>query len=71
MTPASVETRIETLEFVDGADPATTETVYDHLDLLRGVGTVNDAFFRFVVDMGRPGPDRGEGVQPMTTIWSL
>ena len=24
-----------------------------------GPGTVNDAFFRFVVDMGGPGPDRG------------
>jgi hypothetical protein len=26
-----------------------------------GPGTVNDAFFRFVVDMGMPGPDRGQG----------
>ena len=26
-----------------------------------GPGTVNDAFFRFVVDMGAPGPDRGAG----------
>ncbi|WP_455289597.1 DUF1254 domain-containing protein [Cupriavidus necator] len=26
-----------------------------------GPGTVNDAFFRFVVDMGGPGPDRGMG----------
>ena len=26
-----------------------------------GPGTVNDAFFRFVVDMGAPGPDRGRG----------
>jgi len=26
-----------------------------------GPGTVNDAYFRFVVDMGAPGPDRGEG----------
>ncbi len=26
-----------------------------------GSGTVDDAFFRFVVDMGAPGPDRGEG----------
>jgi hypothetical protein len=26
-----------------------------------GPGTVDDAFFRFVVDMGMPGPDRGEG----------
>ena len=24
-------------------------------------GTVNDAYFRFVVDMGGPGPDRGQG----------
>ena len=26
-----------------------------------GPGTVNDAFFRFVIDMGMPGPDRGNG----------
>jgi hypothetical protein len=26
-----------------------------------GPGTVNDAFFRFVVDMGAPGPDAGQG----------
>jgi hypothetical protein len=26
-----------------------------------GPGTVDDAFFRFVMDMGRPGPDRGQG----------
>ena len=26
-----------------------------------GPGTVNDAFFRFVVDMGSPGPDAGKG----------
>ncbi len=26
-----------------------------------GPGTVNDAYFRFVVDMGIPGPDRGAG----------
>lgn len=26
-----------------------------------GPGTVNDAFFRFVVDMGGPGPDKGRG----------
>lgn len=26
-----------------------------------GPGTVNDAFFRFVVDMGFPGPDKGKG----------
>ena len=28
-----------------------------------GPGTVNDAFFRFVVDMGGPGPDRGKGAK--------
>ena len=52
-----------------------TDTVYASaiLDLQRdgptiieippgcGPGTVNDAFFRFVVDMGAPGPDRGQG----------
>ena len=52
-----------------------TDTVYaiGLLDLLRdgptvveipagaGPGTVNDAFFRFVTDMGAPGPDRGKG----------
>ena len=26
-----------------------------------GPGTVNDAYFRFVVDMGAPGPDAGKG----------
>jgi len=26
-----------------------------------GPGTVNDAWFRFVIDMGLPGPDRGKG----------
>lgn len=26
-----------------------------------GPGTVNDAYFRFVTDMGMPGPDRGKG----------
>jgi len=54
---------------------ANTDTVYcsGFLDLKRdgptvveipkgcGPGTVNDAYFRFVVDMGIPGPDRGEG----------
>jgi hypothetical protein len=25
-----------------------------------GPGTVNDAFFRFVIDMGAPGPDKGK-----------
>jgi hypothetical protein len=52
-----------------------TDTVYclTFLDLLEdgptvveipagaGPGTVNDAYFRFVVDMGAPGPDRGQG----------
>ena len=52
-----------------------TETVYvsAFLDLKKdgptvvevppktGPGTVNDAYFRFVVDMGGPGPDRGQG----------
>ncbi len=26
-----------------------------------GPGTVNDAYFRFIIDMGAPGPDRGQG----------
>lgn len=52
-----------------------TDTVYcsGFLDLERdgptvveippgcGPGTVNDAFFRFVIDMGAPGPDHGRG----------
>lgn len=137
MTPDKVETRIGTLNFVDGIPTAeTAQKVYDNLDHLRGVetflnfipacsieairlglgergavssnhavifdelcdsnpllltantdtvycismldleadgptvieipprcgpGTVNDAYFRFVTDMGGPGPDRGEG----------
>jgi hypothetical protein len=137
MTPDKVETRLGTLNFVDGVPTAeTTQILYDNLDFLRGVevflnlmpaasieavrmgyadmnvtksnqsiiwddlldsnpllltgntdtvyciglldlqtdgptvievppgsgpGTVNDAFFRFVVDMGIPGPDQGKG----------
>jgi len=137
MTPDKVETRLGTLNFVDGVPTKeTTKLVYDNLDFLRGVevflnfipaasvesmrlgnvemgatksnqavimdelldsnplfltgntdtvycsvildletdgptvvevpagsgpGTVNDAFFRFVVDMGAPGPDQGKG----------
>jgi hypothetical protein len=137
MTPNTVQTRIGTLNFVDGVPTVdTTQKVYDNLDFLRGVevflnfipaasieglrlghvamgatksnqavifdqlldsnplfltgntdtvyclavldlqtdgptvvevppgsgpGTVNDAFFRFVVDMGGPGPDKGKG----------
>ena len=137
MTPDRVETRIGTLEFVDGVPThETTQKVYENLDFLRGAevflnfipatsleglrlgnvergatrsnqvvimeelldsaplmltgntdtvycsgffdletdgptvveippgcgpGTVNDAFFRFVVDMGFPGPDQGKG----------
>jgi hypothetical protein len=137
LTPDKVETRIGTLNFVDGVPTVeTTQKVYDNLDFLRGTevflnfipaasiesfrlghatigatktnqlviydqlldanpllltgntdtvycigfldlqtdgptvvevppgsgpGTVNDAFFRFVVDMGAPGPDRGKG----------
>jgi len=54
---------------------ANTDTVYctSFLDLQKdgptvieipaksGPGTLNDAYFRFVVDMGLPGPDRGRG----------
>jgi hypothetical protein len=37
-TPDTVETRIGTLEFFDGLpSPETVQTVYDHLDFLRGV----------------------------------
>lgn len=137
MTPDSVETRLGTLEFVDGVPTdATADKVYDNLVFMRGVetflngipaasieamrignvemgvtaankvllmddlmdsnslfltgntdtvyasgildlerdgatvveippncgpGTVNDAWFRFVIDMGAPGPDRGTG----------
>jgi len=137
MTPDKVETRLGTLDFVDGVPTEeTARKVYDNLDHLRGVetflnfvpatsmegirlgfvergltksnqamifdqlcdsnpllltantdtvycfaflnleedgptvveippkcgpGTVNDAYFRFVVDMGAPGPDAGQG----------
>jgi hypothetical protein len=136
-TPDRVETRLGTLEFVDGIPSIdTADRLFDHLDFMRGVeaflscvpaasleamhlgmravgldachkvamadqlldsdplfltgntdtvyassiidlerdgptvveippgcgpGTVNDAWFRFVVDMGGPGPDRGAG----------
>ncbi len=137
MTPDKVETRIGTLNFVDGVPTVeTAQKAYDNLDFLRGTevflnfipatsiealrlgsvelgarlshqcvimdqlcdsnpllltpntdtvycvgfldletdgptvveippgcgpGTVDDAFFRFVVDMGIPGPDGGKG----------
>jgi hypothetical protein len=137
LTPNTVQTRIGTLNFVDGVPTAeTARLAYDNLDFLRGVeaflnlmpsasieairranfalgatksnqvtvfeeladsnpllltpntdtvyaisyldletdgptvvevppgtgpGTVDDAYFRFVVDMGIPGPDRGKG----------
>lgn len=137
MTPDKVESRLGTLEFVDGVPTKeTTQRVYDHLDFMRGTevflnfvpatsmeglrlgavergatqchqalifdqlmdsnplfltgntdtvycmvfldlgtdgptvveippgcgpGTVDDAFFRFVIDMGGPGPDQGKG----------
>ena len=140
MTPDTVETRLGTLNFVDGIPTAaTTQLVYDNLDFIRGTevflnfipacsieairlsfiergagksnqailfadlcdsnpllltantdtvycialldleadgptvveipprcgpGTVNDAFFRFVVDMGTPGPDRAQAAVP-------
>jgi hypothetical protein len=45
MTPDKVETRIGTLNFVDGVPTAeTTQTVYDHLDFLRGV----EVFLNFI-----------------------
>lgn len=137
MTPDKVQTRIGTLNFMDGVPTAeTTQRLYDNLDYLRGVevflnfipaasmeglrlgtigrgatrshqalimdqlmdsnplfltgntdtvycmafldlesdgptvleipagmgpGTVDDALFRFVIDLGAPGPDRGQG----------
>ena len=58
-----------------------TDTVYcsGFLDLERdgatvveippgcGPGTVNDAWFRFVIDMGGPGPDQGQGGKYLIT----
>lgn len=45
MTPDTVQTRIGTLKFVDGVPTTeTTQTVYDHLDFLRGV----EVFLNFV-----------------------
>jgi len=53
--------------------PANADTVYiiGGLDLTKGpmvvevppqvLGTVQDAWFRWVIDVGLPGPDRGEG----------
>ena len=137
LTPDIVQTRIGSLQFIDGVPTTpTSQLIYDHLDFLRGVevflnfipaasleglrlgqfergatqcnqvllfdhlmdsnplfltgntdtvyclafldletdgptvveippgcgpGTCNDAFFRFVIDMGAPGPDRGQG----------
>ena len=45
MTPDKVETRIGTLNFVDGVPTAeTAQKVYDHLDFLRGV----EVFLNFI-----------------------
>ena len=43
-TPASVETRIGTLNFFDGyPDDATTQLVYDNLDFMNGVNAFLNA----------------------------
>jgi hypothetical protein len=45
LTPNTVQTRIGTLNFVDGVPTAkTTRMVYDHLDFLRGV----EVFLNFI-----------------------
>src|SRR6478752_7124972 len=56
MTPDSVDTRIGRLEFFDGfPSAATTRTVYDHLDFLRGV----EVFLNFVPMASLEGVRRG------------
>ena len=61
MTPDTVETRLGTLNFVDGVPTAaTTQLVYDNLDFMRGT----EVFLNLrpgLLDMGAPGPDRGAG----------
>ncbi|MCK4565515.1 MAG: DUF1254 domain-containing protein, partial [Verrucomicrobia bacterium] len=43
LTPDKVETRLGTLEFIDGfPTPKTVEIAYDHLDFIRGVRTFLD-----------------------------
>jgi hypothetical protein len=45
LTPSTVQTRIGTLNFVDGVPTTeTTRLVYDHLDFLRGV----EVFLNFI-----------------------
>lgn len=53
---ASVELVIRVGEIVVKDGPTVVE-----IPPGSGPGTVNDAFFRFVIDMGAPGPDRGKG----------
>jgi hypothetical protein len=69
-TPDQVMTSIGRLEFLDGAPyPETAGKVYDYLDTMRGVeallkgmpGAFNDAWFRYVQDVGPAGPDKGKG----------
>jgi hypothetical protein len=56
MTPDSVDTRIGRLEFFDGfPTAATTRTVYDNLDFLRGV----EVFLNFVPMASLEGVRRG------------
>ena len=71
-TPDRVETSIGTLEYLDGApSKETAQKVYDFLDTMRGVdtflkgmpGAFNDAWFRYVEDIGTAGPDKGKGGQ--------
>lgn len=53
--PDTMETRLGTLKFFDGfPDEITVAKLYDNLDL-------NDHWYRWVVDVGVTGPDKGQG----------
>ncbi len=60
-TPLFLTGNTDTVYAVTLLDLAASGPVVVEVPPKCGPGTVDDAFFRFVVDMGAPGPDRGSG----------
>ncbi len=59
--PLFLTANTDTVYAFNGFDLEKTGPLVIEVPPGMGPGTVNDAFFRFVVDMGAPGPDRGKG----------
>ena len=60
-TPLFLTANTDTVYAFNGFDLEKTGPLVIEVPPGTGPGTVNDAFFRFVIDMGAPGPDRGQG----------